>query len=61
MGLLRGSPDEAGLALALQIVARYCDVKIDEKLSLNIYTGNDPVRALETVKPAEQEVNGYMI
>lgn len=61
VGLLRGNPDEAGLALALRIVARYCDVKIDEKLNLNVYSGKDPARRLETVKPAEQEVNGYMI
>jgi tRNA U34 2-thiouridine synthase MnmA/TrmU len=61
VGLLRGRPDEAGLALALQIVARYCDVKIDEKLSLNIYSGKDQMKTMETVKPAEQEVNGYMI
>jgi tRNA-specific 2-thiouridylase len=61
VGLLRGIPDEAGLALALRIVARYCDVKIDEKLTLNVYSGDNPVRTMEIVKPAEQEVNGYMI
>ena len=61
VGLLRGKPNEAGLALALQIVARYCDVKIDEKLNLNIYSGKDQMITMKTVKPAEQEVNGYMI
>ncbi|MBI4726196.1 tRNA 4-thiouridine(8) synthase ThiI, partial [candidate division TA06 bacterium] len=68
VGLLRGSYDEHGLDLALQIVARYCDVKIDKcdvkidkKLALNIYSGNNQAKTLETVKPAEQEVNGYMI
>jgi tRNA-uridine 2-sulfurtransferase len=61
VGLLRGLPDEKGLALALQIVARYCDVKIGEKLTLNTYSGSQPAKTMETVKPAEQEVNGYMI